>query len=594
MDTDQTIEAPDDGAEGTATGVMAPTEADAESISEQPQRTRPLTFAETMIEAGLLTKQQMAQAQLSARREGLPLNRVLVRDGLILSRDLAAFTALHLGLTMVDLRSETLDPEIVALLPEDVARRYTVLALRKRDGHLTVAMADPTDLRAIQDLAARTGHMIEPEVASDQELLDLIDVAYRMVTAPEGDEAGIDVLGGRVTAAQIRSAQPARAVDLLLSQANKDGASDIHIEPTETRLRVRFRIDGILQETYPELPLELHPTLISRIKILSEMNIAERRRPQDGQLSFEASDGRKIDVRAAVANTVYGEMAVLRLLDSGKLSLLGLDQLGLMHGLEKFREMLRLPHGMILVSGPTGSGKSTTLAASILTLNRTELNVITMEDPVENELPEVNQLQVHPEAGVTFASLLRSILRLDPDVVLVGEIRDPETATLAIEAALTGHLVLSTVHANDSVSTLLRIKDLGVAPYLIASALVGIVAQRMVRRVCNVCAAMVTRPVAEQGLFEEIMGKKQERFIYGAGCNTCAGTGYRGRSGIYEILAMTDELRQLFLGEASRSDLWAQTIADGTTPLRKDGMMKVEQGTTTPEEIMRVADTKDE
>ncbi len=280
---------------------------------------------------------------------------------------------------------------------------------------------------------------------------------------------------------------------------------------------------------------------------------------------------------------------MLRLLDSGKLSALGLDHLGMKTGLEGYLEMLKLPHGMILVAGPTGSGKSTTLASSIMTLDRTGLNVITMEDPVENELPNVNQLQVHVEAGVTFASLLRSILRLDPDVVLVGEIRDQETAQLATEAALTGHLVFSTVHANDSVSTLLRLKDLGVPAYLTASALEGIVAQRMVRKVCTGCSRMVSRPVAEQGLFAEVMHEKQERFIYGAGCNSCAQTGYRGRSGMYEILAMTDELRQLYLNEAPRQALWEQTLKDGTIPLIKDGMLKVKEGITTPSEVMRVA-----
>ena len=509
-----------------------------------------------------------------------------------MSRDLAAFMALHLGLTMVDLRSETLDPEIVGLLPEEVAHRYTVLALRLEDGRLTVAMADPTDLQTIQDLTARTGHTIEPVVASDQELQENIDVAYRMVKRPEGDGAeDSEVTGGRITAGQLRSAQPARVVDMLLVQASRDGTSDIHIEPTPTRLRIRFRIDGVLQETMT-LPLEMHPTLISRIKIMSEMNIAERRRRQDGQLSFETSE-RKIDVRAAIANTVYGEMAVLRLLDSGKLSSLGLDQLGLQQGLDDFREMLKLPHGIILVAGPTGSGKTTTLAASLLSLNRSELNVITMEDPVENEIPEANQMQVHNEAGVTFAMLLRSSMRLDPDVILVGEIRDQETAELAIQAALTGHLVLSTVHANDSVSTLLRLKDLGVPSYLIASALVGIVAQRMVRRVCNSCSSMVPRPAAEQKVYAEVMGEEEERFIHGAGCNYCAQTGYRGRMGIYEIMSLTDELRQLFLDGAPRYQLLEQSLKDGTVPLRKDGMIKVKQGLTTPYEIMRVADTQE-
>ena len=375
-------------------------------------------------------------------------------------------------------------------------------------------------------------------------------------------------------------------MDLLLGQAQQDGASDIHIEPTEIRLRVRFRINGILHETMT-LPMDIHPPLISRIKIMSGMNIAERRRPQDGQLSFEGTDG-KVDVRSAVSSTVYGEMAVLRLLDNQKLTLLWLDQLGMQQGLDEFRQMLRLPYGMIVICGPTGSGKSTTLAASLLTMNRSELNVVTVEDPVENELPEANQMQVNPEAGITFATQLRSILRLDPDVILVGEIRDQETAEIATQAAMTGHLVLTSLHANDSVSALVRLHDLGVAPFLIASSLACVVAQRMVRRVCTGCSAMAPRPVAEQQAFAADTGETQERFIYGAGCNSCAQTGYRGRTGVYEVMSMSDQLRQLFLADAPRNELWAQTLEDGTVPLRKDGMLKVKQGITTPYEVMRV------
>ena len=556
--------------------------AEEEAAPEQAERKRARTFSygEMLVEAGMLSQEGVANAQQAAREEGLPLGRVLVRDGLVLSRDLAAFTALHLGLTMVDLRSENLDPEVVSLLPEDTALKYTVLALRRNNGRLTVAMAmaDPTDLQAIQDLTARTGFTISPVVAEDQELVEHIEIAYKKVHEPSEEDGGAEgaLAGGRLTADQLRTAQPARFVDMLLAQAHHDGASDIHIEPTETRLRIRFRIDGILQETMM-LPIDMHPTLISRIKILSGLNIAERRRPQDGQMSFEPEGGgRKIDVRTAICNTVYGEMAVLRLLDSGKLSSLGLDQLGLDNRLDVYREMLKLPHGIVLVSGPTGSGKSTTLASS-------------MEDPVENELPNANQLQVHVDAGVTFSLLLRSILRLDPDVILVGEIRDQETAELAIESALTGHLVFSTVHANDTVSTLMRVKELGVPSYLIASALVGIVAQRMVRKVCTGCSRMVSRPHAEQGLFAEVMGTPQERFIYGGGCNSCAQTGYRGRTGIYESMEMTDELRQEFLNEAPRHKLWEQTLKDGTVPLIKDGMLKVQKGFTTPYEVMRVA-----
>ena len=554
-----------------------------------PARNRTLSFAEMLVEAGMVSADEVYKAQEAARREGVPLVRILVRDGLVLSKDLAAFMALHLGLTMVDLRSEAFDPDIVGLLPEDIARRYIVLPLRKEGETLTVAMADPTDLQAIQDLTARTGLTIEPVVASDQELQEHIVVAYRQVLAPSGGgESGstLQVGGARLTPAQLRNAQPARLVEMLLQQALHDGASDIHVEPTETRLRIRFRIDGILHETMT-LPLDIHPALISRMKIMSGMNIAERRRPQDGQLTFEGPEGR-VDVRAAVASTVHGEMAVLRLLDNKKLTLLGLDQLGMRSGLDSYRHMLRLPHGMVVVCGPTGSGKSTTLAASLLTMNRSELNVITVEDPVENEIPDANQMQVNRDAGVTFASQLRAILRLDPDVILVGEIRDKETADIATQAALTGHLVLSTLHANDAVSALIRLRDLGVQPFLIASSLVGVVAQRMVRKVDAGCAAMEPRPITEQKAFEADIGERQEAFIYGAGCNSCAQTGYRGRTGIYEVLTMTDELRQLFLNDASRDVLTEQALKDGVIPLRRDGMYKVKDGITTPYEVMRV------
>ena len=564
-----------------------PMEGEGVEADGQAQSVRTLPFSEMLVEAGMITVEEVAVAQKTAREEGLPLGRILVRDGLVLTRDLAAFTALHLGLTMVDLRSETLDPDTVALLPEEISKRYSVLALEKNDGNLKVAMADPTDIQAIQDLSARTGCTIEPVVAGDEELQEHIDVAYRIVRR-QAKEAAEDTEGqeGRLTAGQLRSAQPARFVDMLLSGAHHDGASDIHIEATETRLRIRFRIDGILHETMT-LPMDIHPTLISRIKIMAGMNIAERRRPQDGQLSFDGPDGR-VDVRAAVCNTVHGEMSVLRILYNKKLTLLGLDQLGMQQGIEEYRQMLKLPHGMVVVCGPTGSGKSTTLAASLLTLNRSELNVITVEDPVENEIINANQMQVHTEAGLTFASALRSILRLDPDVILVGEIRDQETAEIATQSALTGHLVLSSVHANDSVSALIRLRDLGVAPYLIASSLAGIVAQRMVRKVCTGCSTMMSRPMAEQKAFAQEMGKNQDRFIYGAGCNACAQTGYRGRNGIYEVLTMTDDLRQLFLGEAPRHELWEQTLKDGTVPLRKDGMIKAQGGLTTPYEVMRV------
>ena len=335
------------------------------------------------------------------------------------------------------------------------------------------------------------------------------------------------------------------------------------------------------------LPLELGPTIISRLKIMGGMNIAERRRPQDGQFTVDMQN-RQIDVRVGVSSTVNGEMAVLRILDKG-FSLFGLNQLGMSpQTLEQYRRLLRLPYGMIIICGPTGSGKSTTLYASILQMNRVEHNVISLEDPVEYRINDTNQTQVNTEAGITFASQLRSALRLDPDIILVGEIRDQETAVIATQAALTGHLVLTSLHSNDSASALVRLRDLGVAPYLIASSVAGVASQRMVRVVCSSCQTMTPRPDAEQKAYAAVMGEVQDQFIYGAGCNMCAQTGYRGRTGAYEILTMTDSIRRLFLADAGRDDLWQQALEEGLLPLRKDGMLKVKAGITTPYEVMRV------
>ncbi|MFQ5873207.1 MAG: GspE/PulE family protein [Dehalococcoidia bacterium] len=544
-------------------------------------------FSEMLVRAGMLSQEQAVRAQETAHREKLPLWRILVRDGLVISQDLAALTAMHLGLSMVELRNQTIDPQAVASLPEHVARKYGVLAIQAQNGHLTVAMADPSDLQVIQDLTARSARAIDPVVATPEDILEHIDISYRFTEELTEEGTGdTELTSGRVTARLLRDAPPGQVIDLLLQQALQDRASDVHVEPTDSRLRIRFRIDGILHDAV-NLPLEMHPTMISRLKIMGGMNIAERRRSQDGQFSVEVQN-RKVDVRVAVSSAVSGEMAVLRLLDQG-FTLFGLNQLGMNpQNLDRYRRLLQLPYGMIVICGPTGSGKSTTLYASLLQMNRVEKNVISLEDPVEYLISDANQTQIHSEAGITFASQLRSVLRLDPDVIMVGEIRDQETAVIATQAALTGHLVLTSLHANDSVAALVRLRDLGVAPYLISSSVAGIVAQRMVRVVCSGCQAMTPRPLAEQKAFSTVMGEEQEQFIYGSGCNMCAQTGYRGRTGAFEILTMSDALRRLFLTDASRDEIWKQALEDGLVPLRRDGMLKVKEGVTTPYEVMRV------
>ena len=443
------------------------------------------------------------------------------------------------------------------------------------------------DLSLRQDLTMRLGMPIEAVVATREDVLEHMDITYRLTEDPlqtaihsaDGDD-------GKITAGVLKGSPPAQVIDLLVRQAVRDRASDIHIEPAESRLRVRFRIDGILHDVI-NLPPDMHPTVLSRLKIMAGMNIAERRRSQDGQFTAEVQ-GRAVDVRVAVGSTIGGEMAVLRLLDK-QLTPLGLDQLGMSPECrDAFRKLLRLPYGLVVVCGPTGAGKSTTLYSSILQLDRIEQNVISLEDPVEYHITNANQMQVHSDAGITFATQLRSVLRLDPDVILVGEIRDRETALIATQAALTGHLVLTSLHANDAASALLRLRDLGVAPYRLASSLAGIVSQRMVRVVCSGCKTMMSRPVAEQEAYTLETGEKREQFAHGDGCNLCAKTGYRGRTGLFEILAMSDALRQHLLVDAPRSALLEQALQDGMVPLRTDGMRKVTEGVTTPYEIMRV------
>ena len=487
-------------------------------------------------------------------------------------------------------------PEALQLIPESLARKYNVVPLAVEDNVLRVAMAEPDDILAIEALAARTKKRIKPVPASAVDILEAIDFNYKAFGEIAQQFGSVSVAPEAVAperlAADIADDSPlARALNLLTEEAVKSRASDIHIEPEADRVRVRYRIDGILHEV-SSLPLGAHAPLISRIKILGGMNIADPRRPQDGQFSFKAK-GRDIDVRVATIATVHGEMAVLRLLDKS-VAVLSLPQLGFLPECqEKFERMLMAPYGMVLISGPTGAGKTTTLYAAVNSLDRVSRNIITIEDPVEYRFEGINQIQINPRAGVTFASGLRAIVRLDPDVILVGEIRDSETADIATQSALTGHLVLSSVHANDTVGVLFRLVDLGVERFLICSAVIGIVAQRMVRRVCPHCARKVTAPLVEQIAYHKETGEERAEFDYGAGCKACTYTGYLGRTGIFEILTFSDELKRLFVSDAPAAEIRAQAIKEGMITLAKDGMLKARAGITTPYEVLRNAYTTD-
>jgi general secretion pathway protein E len=482
-------------------------------------------------------------------------------------------------------------PEALQLIPEVMARRYSAIPLAVSGNTLEVAMVDPTDIFALEAFAALSRMRIKPVAATADVVREAIDFNYKgygeiekqlsRVNVP--DDAAIQSLAYNTDT----DAPLAQALNLIIEEAVKARSSDIHIEPEEDRLRVRYRIDGTLQDLM-SLPLNIHLALLSRIKILADLNIADRHRAQDGQFSVKAK-GREIDIRVATSPTVTGEMAVLRLLDKS-VAALGMAELGMLPDSQaKFEALLKVPYGMILTSGPTGAGKTTTLYAAINSLDCLGRNIITIEDPAEYRFKDINQIQVNPQAGITFASGLRSILRLDPDVIMVGEIRDAETANIAVQAALTGHLMLSSVHASDSSGVLSRLIDLRVEPFLIASAVLGVIGQRMVRRVCPDCSHPIEAPLVEQMAYEKEMGEKRTEFVYGTGCKSCAYTGYIGRVGIFEIMAMSDALRTMVTKRVSSSEIRAQSIKEGMVTMMKDGMRKVKEGITTPSEVLRNA-----
>jgi len=493
--------------------------------------------------------------------------------------------------TPTKLLRQTPQPEALRLIPEVVARRYNAIPLTISGSTMTVAIADSTDIFALEALAAHSRMRIKPIAASAKEVRDAIDFNYKAYGEIEQQISRISVpeeaTDERLAVSAVTDTPLVQALQLIIEEAVKARASDIHIEPQEDRVRIRYRIDGTLQDMM-SVPVSAHRALISRVKILGEMNIADHFRPQDGQFSTKAK-GREIDVRVATAPTVNGERATLRLLDK-TMATLGLAELGLLpDSLAKFENMLKVPYGMILVSGPTGAGKTTTLYAAINSLDTMGRNIITIEDPAEYRFKDINQIQINPQAGITFASGLRSILRLDPDVILVGEIRDAETANIATQAALTGHLMLSSVHANEVAGVLARLLDLKVEPFLIASAVIGVIAQRMVRRICPDCSRLIEASAVEQLAYEKEMGEKKTEFLYGTGCKSCSHTGYLGRTGIFEILTVNDAIGTMVCNHASSSAIREQALEDAMVTMMNDGMRKVKEGITTPSEVLRSA-----
>lgn len=487
--------------------------------------------------------------------------------------------------------SKAARPEALQAITESTARRFMVLPISVTDNVLEVAMVNPADLATIQVLEMASKMRVRAVAAEQKEILDAIDFNYKAfgqiaeqiahIETASDASAGVDLV------ASTANAPVAAALNLIVEEAVKARASDIHIEPEEKRLRVRYRVDGVLQEVM-SLPVKIHPPLTSRVKVMADLNIADRLRPQDGQFSLEVK-GKGVDVRVATSPTVHGETVVMRILDKS-MAVMELPQLGFTDEcLAKYMKMLAIPFGMICVSGPTGAGKTTTLYASLNTMDRVTRNIITAEDPVEYRFEGIKQIQVNPKAGLTFASVLRSMMRLDPDVILVGEIRDAETASIAVKAALTGHTVLCSIHANDAVSVVYRLLDLGVEPFMVASVITGTIAQRMARRVCTNCAAQTKPTEVEAAAYESVMEEKLESYLSGSGCDLCNYSGYKGRLGLYEVLAMTDTTRAMVLKGATTSELRTQAIKDGMVTLFKDGMEKVKAGKTTASEVMRNA-----
>jgi type IV pilus assembly protein PilB len=554
-----------------------------------------MQLGEVLLDRGLVDESALLAALDEQAATGAPLGRVLVQRGALAESQLVALLAEQAGMTFVDLDEVAVDRTAVALLPGSVCRQHRILPVGFQDGALLLAMVDPGDLLALDDAHTLTGRTVLPVVAAaaamdsalnrwvraDSEIADLVQSLVDSVAPGQG---GIDLT--QVGESISGDTPVVKYVNLLVTQAIADHASDIHVEPTEHDLRVRYRIDGVLQEKQ-SAPKGIQSSVISRIKVMADIDIAEKRKPQDGRMSV-THEGQKIDLRVATLPTVWGEKIVMRILDNSNAQLDLRDLSFSERSLDTYRASYTKPYGMILVTGPTGSGKSTTLYATVNAVSRPDINVITVEDPVEYRLPGINQVQVNPKAGLTFAAALRSILRSDPDVVLIGEIRDHETAQIAVEASLTGHLVLSTLHTNDAPSSVTRLIEMGIEPFLVGSALDSVVAQRLARKLCDRCKQPYE--AGERELFLAGIEHSGPRPVLHrpVGCSACSQTGYRGRIALHEVMSVTEEIERLAVAGASSLEIRSTAVQQGMVTLRDDGWQKICEGRTSLEELLRV------
>ena len=549
-------------------------------------------LGQILIELGFITPEQLETALEEHRKTPKSLGRVLIDLGMIKEADLVRALAEQVGLEFVDLNEFPIDATSTVLLPEALSRRYRAIPIGERDGRLLVAMSDPANVYALDDIRTITGRDVQPVVATANDVEEAIQKfsgmdsqveAMATIAAESVDETTADLEEA------LEDAPIVKLVNAIMTQAVGDRASDVHLEPAEHNVRIRFRVDGVLHEPMPPAPKSIQGGLISRLKVMADLNIAERRVPQDGRISMKVG-GRALDLRVATLPTVHGEKVVIRVLDKSN-ALLRLEDLGFLeNAYDRFSDSFRKPYGAILVTGPTGSGKSTTMYSTLNILNEESKNIITVEDPVEYRLAGVNQMQVNPKAGLTFASALRSILRADPDIVLIGEIRDKETATIAIEAALTGHLVLSSLHTNDAPSAISRLVEMDVETFLVASAIDAVVAQRLARKLCERCRVVYQPEQAELEAagFPEWLWPEIPQLFKAQGCPPCSNTGYRGRIGLYEVMQMSEEIERLTVERASADAIRNVAVQQGMMTLRDDGLEKARMGITTLDEVARV------
>ncbi len=558
-------------------------------------------LGELLVREKLISLQQLRKAQDEQKRSGQNLGYTLAKLGYISDGEITTFLSSQYRLPSINLDEYEIDSDVVKLVSREVCEKHRIIPVSRSGSSLIVAMSDPTNLNAMDDIKFLTSYNVEPVVASESAIQGAIERYYSAGPSYEEvmadfqlDDEDIDFRADEeeVNALELERASAdapvVRLVNVLLLNAIRKGASDIHLEPYEKRLRVRYRIDGVLHEEMTP-PLKLKSALVSRLKIMSQLDIAERRLPQDGRIKLKLGKGREMDFRVSVLPTMWGEKVVLRLLDKGNLQLdmtkLGFD----IEPLQDFKWAINQPWGMVLVTGPTGSGKTTTLYSALSELNKPGVNISTAEDPVEYNLHGINQVQMHDEIGLNFAMALRSFLRQDPDIIMVGEVRDFETAEIAVKAALTGHLVLSTLHTNDAPATISRLLNMGVEPFLITASVNLVLAQRLARKICVDCKT--AHDLDKQALLDFGMSEEQvagAKVLHGAGCATCNGTGFKGRVALYEVMRFSDSLRELVLQGASTAELKVAAIRAGMSSLRMSGIEKVLAGVTSVDEVLRV------